>query len=205
MYKKLNEIYYNQMNTIEQFNNVIIDNYEGDSGNDWQKLDTTNNLIFPWYTFETLDELKTWDVKNWDVFEYGGGYSTLWWRNKSKNVVSIDNNLIWSEKMDLTYINNREEYIQYPYIYSNKYNKKFDCIVIDGESIEWRDFCMEYALKSIKKGGRIIIDNWKQDSIKGLGSNMWPNTEKIINDNKLQYTTYYTPSHPDWKTIVIDC
>ena len=58
--------------------------------NEWQKFDHTVNLIYPWYTYELLDELKEWNVKNWNIFEYGGGYSTLWWRKKSTNVVSIE-------------------------------------------------------------------------------------------------------------------
>jgi predicted O-methyltransferase YrrM len=173
--------------------------------NKWQKLDNTNNLIYPWYSFEALEKLKNWDVKKWTVFEYGGGYSTLWWRNKSNKVISIDNNFKWCNKMNLIHINNKKSYIEYPYIYSKKYNKKFDCIIIDGEPCEWRDFCLEYAIKSINKGGKIIIDNWKQDTIPILGSKNWPNTEKIIIDKNLHYNTYKTPNHPDWKTIIIDC
>jgi hypothetical protein len=172
--------------------------------NRWQKLDNTNNLIYPWYTFETLDKLKDWDVKKWTVFEYGGGYSTLWWRNKSNKVVSIDNNLIWCNKMNLIHINDMDNYIKYPYTYSKNHNLKFDCIIIDGEPCEWRDHCMKYAIQSIAKGGKIIIDNWKQDTIPLLGSDKWSNTEKIIKDNNLDYSVYKTPGHPDWKTIVIN-
>lgn len=171
--------------------------------NKWQKLDETNDLVYPWYTFDALDELKTWDVSNWTVFEYGGGYSTLWWRNKSKKVISIDNNISWCNKMGLTHIDTKEEYIQYPYKYSISNNIKFDCIVIDGEPTQWRDYCMENALKSIKTDGRIIIDNWKQDTIPDLGSDKWSNTEKLISDNNLTYNTYLTKQHEDWKTIVV--
>ena len=82
--------------------------------NVWQKKDQSNNLIYPWYTFEALDEISKWDTKDWNIFEYGGGYSTLWWRDKAKNVITIDNNKNWCEKMNLIHINSYKEYIEYP-------------------------------------------------------------------------------------------
>lgn len=178
----------------------INDNYEI---NQWQKIDTSNNLVFPWYSFEMLDELKKWDTSNWNIFEYGGGLSTLWWRDKSKNVVSIDSSKNWCEKMDLIYVTDKDKYIEYPLEYSRKNYIKFDCIIIDGEPVSWRDNCMHYAIQCIKPGGYIIIDNWKQNSIVGLGDNDWSNTEKIISELNLKYKTFFTPTHPDWKTIVI--
>jgi hypothetical protein len=63
--------------------------------------------------------------------------------------------------MNLIHINSYKEYIEYPKTYKDIHNKRFDCIIIDGEPTKWRDSCMEYALKSIKKGGKIIIDNYR--------------------------------------------
>jgi hypothetical protein len=44
--------------------------------NEWQFLDA-HGMVFPWYTKLFLDILATWDIKDWDVFEWGGGYSTI--------------------------------------------------------------------------------------------------------------------------------
>ena len=172
--------------------------------NRWQKKDQSNNLIYPWYTFEALDEISKWDTKDWNIFEYGGGYSTLWWREEAKNVITIDNNKNWCEKMNLIHINSYKEYIEYPKMYKDKYDQSFDCIIIDGEPTKWRDSCIEYALKSIKIGGKIIIDNYMQNSIPDLSENKWTKTNKIISDENLNFKIYKTPGHIDWKTIIID-
>ena len=65
-----------------------------------QKFDDTLGLIFPYYTWTFLDVLKTWDVSTWDVFEYGVGYSTLWWKRKAKSVDGVDNQLEWATKFN---------------------------------------------------------------------------------------------------------
>ena len=46
--------------------------------NEWQTLDPETGLVFPWFVRPFLDVLKTWDITNWDIFEYGCGFSTLW-------------------------------------------------------------------------------------------------------------------------------
>ena len=46
----------------------------------WRSFDTQGGILFPWYTRPFLQELMNWNVREWKVFEYGAGDSTLWWR-----------------------------------------------------------------------------------------------------------------------------
>jgi hypothetical protein len=154
--------------------------------------------LFPYYTHNFLNELKNWDVKDWNVFEYGGGHSTLWWRKKSKSCVSVDTSKLWSKNMNLIYEPNKENFIMKPQIICEHNNEKFDCIIIDGEPVEWRDDCTEIAIKSLKRNGILIIDNWLQNSIEHLKENDWTKSKSLL--SKYESKVYKQEDHSDWKT-----
>ena len=122
-----------------------------------QLIDTQTNLLFPWYTRPFLKELSSWDIKDWKIFEYGSGNSTHWWRKKVKIVHSIDSNEQWAKNVGSIFINNKIDFINFPLTLIE--NDKFDCIIIDGDPVEWRDDCTEVALACIKNNGIIIFDN----------------------------------------------
>jgi len=158
--------------------------------NEWQRVDTSNGLVMPWYTHPFLDELLTWDVSNWRVFEYGAGYSTLWWRNKAKSVISVDTSKCWCDNINCNFESDKESYLSKPLDYGN-----FDCIIIDGEPTEWRDECTMYALSKLKDGGILIIDNYDQPSVE---PNVWESTNQLLKYYKCKI--FKQPNHPDWKT-----
>jgi hypothetical protein len=166
--------------------------------NQWQIIDPTNNLIFPYYTHYFLDELRTWDVSNWKVLEYGGGDSSLWWRDKTKECISIDTNEKWAADRDLILEKDKDKFINYPKKVVQESGELFDCIIIDGEPIEWRDECTAVAIECVKDGGMIIIDNWLQDSIKGLSSKDWNKSKVLLKDYESKVLRQH--NHPNWKT-----
>jgi len=161
--------------------------------NCWQKFDSKEQMVFPWYTAPFLSVLETWEVSNWKVFEYGSGSSTLWWRKKAREVHSIDSSELWSNKVQSVFVCDKMEYIQYPLKLIDV--ESFDCIIIDGEPVEWRDQCTEFALQSIKSGGFIIIDNYTQKSV---GLQDWPLTDKLL--EKFDKSVFLQEGHDDWKT-----
>lgn len=160
---------------------------------DWRYFDEELNLIYPWYTSPFLERLRDWDMSNWKVFEYGCGDSTLWWRKKAKEVISIDSNEEWSKKTNVNFTKDKNEFITYPKQFIN--DGLFDCIIIDGEPIEWRDECVSTALECLKEGGILIIDNYLQDSV-DLGR--WPIANDVLKD--IDYEIFKEPEHVDWKT-----
>jgi len=166
--------------------------------NKWQLLDPSNNLTFPYYTHEFLDILQTWDITEWKVFEYGGGDSSLWWRDKVKQCISVDTNEKWANDRQLILEQNKEKFINYPINNINETNELFDCIIIDGEPLDWRDLCTNVALQCIKPGGVLIIDNWCQNSIKGLGTDGWKESMKLL--SKYKGESFKHRNHYDWTT-----
>lgn len=164
-----------------------------DNGTGGRIVDTDLNIFFPWYVSSFLEVLRKCDTKNWNVFEYGSGDSTEWWRKRAKNVVSVDSNFQWAEKTKSYYCNKKSDFIEFPLKFISE--EKFDCIVIDGDPVEWRDDCTEYAIDSLKSGGMLIIDNYKQGSI---GLSFWPKTDILLENMDGEIFSQF--GHSDWKT-----
>jgi hypothetical protein len=177
--------------------------------NEWQFLDA-HGMVFPWYTKPFLDILATWDIKDWDVLEWGGGYSTLWWASHCKSVVTIDSHAEWMASLDetinalqLTNVNLKFRALgqnphmgnggeETPYVMGiDEDDKLYDCIIIDGE---YRNTCAFRALAHLKPNGVIILDNANQASI---GLNSQPTFELF---KQYEHHSFLQPGHPDWRT-----
>lgn len=114
----------------------------------------------PWYTYAAMDFLETKIDRNLSVFEYGCGNSTLWWASKVKEVFSVEDNLVWyqkikSEKPSNSYLHCHEDLQEYVDCIS-KHNRKFDIVIIDGAE---RNRCAYTAVQNLKEDGVILWDN----------------------------------------------
>lgn len=177
--------------------------------NEWQFIDN-NGMVFPWYTKPFLDVLITWNIKNWDVFEWGGGYSTVWWAAHAKHVVTVDNNEEWltGVQKNLDQLNLHNVILKHrvtdshadigdggqtsPYVLAiDEDDKLYDCIIIDGRH---RNTCATKVLAHLKPGGILILDNANQAS---CDLNSLP-TFELFKD--YVHHSYLQPGHRDWRT-----
>ena len=121
------------------------------------------NEIMPMYTYPCYEWLNSIDWNDSKVFEYGTGYSTIWWQNKNVDYYAVEDNKQWhdmiEDKTNIEYKPGHHKYIESIY----KYDFKFDVIVIDGVV---RFDCIKPALERIKDDGIIIFDNtdWHKSS-----------------------------------------
>jgi hypothetical protein len=160
----------------------------------WRYIDTETNLILPWYTLPALQWLLSQNVKKWDVFEYGSGYSTIWWRTNCECVNSVDHNEDWANAMGAFICVKKADYIMLVDLIDKRISNKraFDCVVVDGE---WRDDCVKYAKEHVLPGGYMIIDNYGQTD--------FPSAELI--DKLLEgweKQVFKQPNHTEWATAV---
>lgn len=145
---------------------------------EWQWLDESCGLWYPWYTIGALEEISTWDLKDKNVFEYGGGRSTLWWANKAKSVFSIERtDEYWTIVNEFIRSNNLQNcqchkvtacegiqadmdkyvnYIDYRFPIA-----RFDIVIVDDI---FRYECMVKAL-TLPRPLTLIVDNWCQDFV----------------------------------------
>ena len=141
-----------------------------------QRIDPKLGILEPWYTNDAVDRIRSFDLSDKVVMEWGGGASTLWWARMAKEVYSVDHNVEWWEntkqmiaeyrlqdKAQIRYIPThegdqsdfRDSYIrQYP-------NIKPNICIVDGVH---RFECAEYAVKVLKPK-LLIIDNHQQDFV----------------------------------------
>jgi predicted O-methyltransferase YrrM len=164
-------------------------------------------LVFPWLTEPFLELLKNWDLRNWDCFEWGAGYSTIWFSKHANSITSIESREPWAiavqEHIDRLQLTNST--LKYRIALTNpdrnsspfshaidEDDKLYDLILIDGAQRNW---CAERALNHIKSGGIIILDNADQRS---LGIKSQPTFELM---KKYEQHVYAQPDNPDWKTV----
>jgi len=185
---------------------------------EWQLIDPTNNLVFPWFTHPFLDVLKTWDLKDKYILEYGGGRSTAWWANKAKWVTCIEakdeyafdiydeleehgltaKSLVISDT-DWTEGNRaiEQEYVRSHYnkLLDTDHLYHYDIVVVDGI---FRYECMIEGINLLSdRGGILIVDNWHQDGF------LCPACEELVKD--FEGEIFPQPGHTDhhgncWKT-----
>lgn len=149
------------------FASVLNGEYQDDEG------------YLPWFTYSAIEALKNWDLSEKRIFEYGSGYSSLFWSKRCKELVSIEHHPDWYEKIsNLTpgnvrlilasideakndYHPSRETQEEFQR-YAESINDlgQFDVIVLDGYArSRMRYQCAKAALPHLTKGGLIILDN----------------------------------------------
>ena len=125
----------------------------------WESIDAEGAPV-PWYTFPATEYLKQLDFSEKSVFEFGSGNSTLFWATRCKELVSVENNKEWFDKINAKLPENVKYHFcedKRSYIQSiRKHPGKFDVIIIDGK---YRYDCAIEALDKLKDNGFIILDN----------------------------------------------
>ena len=148
----------------------------------------------PMYTYPCYEYLNSMDWEGADVFEYGTGFSTVWWKNHGANLYGVEHNKNWYEKINgqqLGYITLENNVDNYPDSI-NIFDKQFDVIVIDGLV---RYQCVAPALKNLKPGGIVIFDN----------SDWHSNTKELLDTKDLIPIHFhgFKPTHVDSQTTSI--
>lgn len=130
----------------------------------------------PWYTYPAIEFLRSLDLSKARVFEYGCGYSSVFWAKQAASVVAVENDMGWAEavkkfgvpNLEVHAIQDLDEYIQTPL----KVGGTFDVVIVDGRR---RRDCAAVALQVVAENGMIIFDNadWYRDSCADLRKAGW--------------------------------
>ena len=122
-------------------------------------VDKNGNPEF-WFNYSFISFLEKKLSKDFEVFEYGSGHSTIKFAKYCKNIISIDNDPNWYFFLKNIQPKNSTLILQedldfYPREIT-KFKKKYDIIVIDGKR---RNACSKLVLDYLKNDGVIIFDN----------------------------------------------
>jgi len=143
--------------------------------------------IMPLYTYPCYEWINSIDWDSADIFEFGCGFSSVFWKEKNANVYGVDHDLEWINR-----VNNGATYEpdlkKYPNIINN-FDKKFDVIIIDGRS---RYDCVLPSISKLKFGGMIILDN----------SDLHKSTKELLDNQNLIPIHFhgFKPIHVDSET-----
>jgi hypothetical protein len=127
----------------------------------------------PLLTYPALDFLRRRVPEQTEVFEYGSGYSTLWWARRVLRVEAVEHHEGWYERVRAQAPKNVRLHLiplEPDGAYCRKileYNSVFDLVVIDGRD---RVRCARNALGALKPSGVVIWDDSNRDKYQeGLG------------------------------------
>ncbi len=116
----------------------------------------------PWMNYPLINLLKERLNRDLNLFEFGSGYSTLFYAKLVRSVISVEYNRNWLSLMDSKIPDNvsliyREKDVDGSYCRSiTEFNQEFDVVIVDGRD---RVNCVKQAMGKLSKTGVIILDD----------------------------------------------
>lgn len=141
-------------------NNIMRNGYGFVEATDAEYPKDADGNWIPLFTYPCIEYIQQFDLREKRIFEWGSGASTLYWMQRAKSVVSIENNRDWFNS--LSKLKNSavrlllEETDQFPTLIK-KETGQFDVIVIDSHG--YRYDCAVEAVDKLAQGGMVILDN----------------------------------------------
>jgi len=131
------------------------------------------------YLYPAIEYLCNIDFSDKNIFEFGSGYSSLFWARRAKSLISVEHDEKWYKKIKAYCIKNQQILLKEV---NNKYEEtiieqkiKYDVIIIDGIR---RPQCSKiiknyFNFQSIE-GCMVILDNsdWYRETAKYLRENL---------------------------------
>lgn len=123
----------------------------------------------PWFTYPAIKFIASRLKKNFLVYEYGSGNSSLWFSERVNKVVCVEHNKAWYEKLKAKIPYNvdlRYKSLDSASAYEDdilETGLAFDLVLIDGRK---RVRCTANTLKVLKASSIIIFDNSEREKYK---------------------------------------
>lgn len=130
----------------------------------WASVDGAGNKI-PWYTYPTIEYLNNINFKDKLVLEYGSGNSSAYWADRALEVISVEHEEKWYQKVKESVESNQKLLLKkddetYEVMDELASDVKFDVIIIDGiRRIECSKIVSQYLNKTAEDGYMVILDN----------------------------------------------
>jgi len=121
-------------------------------------LDVKGNAI-PWFTYPAIDFLEAVICRDWRVFEWGSGNSTIWWSQNCAYVTAAENNASWASEVRPKLSKNANVVLHEEkegYVNAIKGDFVYDVVVVDGEH---RNECAHACVPFLSEKGIIVYDN----------------------------------------------
>lgn len=119
--------------------------------------------VLPWLGFRAIKYIDGLMNRSWKVLEFGSGMSTIWLARRCEFLVSIETDKGWYESVRSMLTANGLKNVDYrlrdqseAHVLRDCKDSYFDFVLVDGVH---RDRAMMTAIKKVKPGGYIYLDN----------------------------------------------
>ena len=126
------------------------------------------------------------EIDNAHILEFGSGASTVWFARRTTNLYSVEDNKKWHQNVTKALksyqgCNEATVYLRDTPYYDicDEFDiESFDLIIVDGRN---RKGCFSHALKLLKPGGVIVLDDAQREYYHGVFSLVddWKTKEAI--------------------------
>ena len=181
------------------------------------ELNYHRNSTDPWLTQDAVRLLKQL-LRPDDVgFEWGSGRSTIWLAERTKQLISVENDSKWYKSVSETISQKELKNVQYLFHSTDQDEEtgneseyvgairscaddSLDYVLVDG----WgRDWCALAAIPKLKCGGMLIVDNanWYLPAPKPRA----PGSQELspMNARWAQFLDEVSPWRPIWTTNLV--
>ncbi len=117
----------------------------------------------PWWTYASVHFIEPKLTRDLRVFEYGCGSSTLWLSRRVKEVISVEHEKAWADRISAQLASGSQVILRElngGYVEEITQHGTFDIVIIDGRQ---RVKCLYQCLNSLAPTGVIIWDNSERD------------------------------------------
>ncbi len=127
---------------------------------------TKNDEPLPFYTYPMIDFLTPRLIYEFEIFEFGAGYSTIYFSKRGKHITTVEHDSDWYETMTAILPDNvtliyQEFATDGDYCKTaQKTGKRYDIIIIDGRD---RVNCIKQAIDTLKGNGVMILDDAERE------------------------------------------
>ena len=156
----------------------------------------SDGSAIPWYTYPAIEYLSQFDFSNAGVFEFGAGYSSLFWAQRARTVISVESDPAWLEHLKQVVQPNQKVLLrQGRDDYVNAIREQpdlFDVVIVDGR---WRHACVEAAMDKVRDDGLIVVDN----------SDRYPEAARRLRDNnrfQVDFSGFGPVNNYAWTTSI---
>lgn len=126
----------------------------------------TDGSPLPWMNYDVIRFLEDRLDKNMSLFEYGSGYSTSFYANLVANVVSVEFDEYWRDRIQPLMPQNVDLIFQEADVDGDycrtirRSGRGFDVVIVDGKD---RVNCIVQAADTVSERGVIILDDSHRD------------------------------------------
>ncbi|QED22955.1 O-methyltransferase [Candidatus Deianiraea vastatrix] len=124
--------------------------------------------IMPWYNYTVVKFLKSRLAKNMSVFEYGSGFSTIFYAKRVNSLISVEvlpDCISWVQNAcSQLGISGNEIHLKTDDQFASsilEFDKLFDLIIVDSVK---RNECVMQAVSKLSPSGIVILDNSEREN-----------------------------------------